>query len=143
MACAYDEVVTRLGQLARPQSPLRFGGLLVCALLLGLLGMHGLGPVPEADAGHDRTATAAPMRVMASMPDQCDHGEGGCTGHAEHADPMCASASVAGSPVVVPVLLPDVVACAGVPTASTPPTGSGPDGGRAPPSLSELQLLRI
>ncbi|MET9869544.1 DUF6153 family protein [Streptomyces sp. NPDC006386] len=121
-------------------------GLLVFALLLGLLGMHGLGPVPGAAAassGYDRMAVVAHTDVMASMPEGCDHGEGGCTGHTDHADPTCASASVAGTPVVAPVLLPDVVTCAASVHARTSPAGSGPDGGRAPPSLSELQLLRI
>ncbi|MFE9437950.1 DUF6153 family protein [Streptomyces sp. NPDC006602] len=139
--------MTRLVQFApRPQPVLRSCGLLVGALLLGLLGMHGLGPVPEAAAsgGHDRTVAAAgaDMGVMASMPNTCDH-DGDCQGHAHHADPTCASASVAGAPGVVPVLLPDVVAGAAAPLARTSPGGSGPDGGRAPPSLSELQLLRI
>ncbi|MFD3375053.1 MULTISPECIES: DUF6153 family protein [unclassified Streptomyces] len=145
MASARDEAVNRLGQLVRPRSTSRFVGLLVCTLLLGLVGMHGLGPVPAGAAAHDPMPVAAPMGVVASMPDACDHGEGGgCTGHAQHADPTCASASVAGSPAMVPVLLPDVAACAGVPKAvGASSTGSGPDGGRAPPSLSELQLLRI
>jgi len=138
--------VTRLGQLARPQSTLRSCGLLVCALLLGLLGMHGLGPVPGAAAGsseHARMAVVAHTDVMASMPGGCDHGEGGCTGHANHADPTCASASIAGTPGVMPVLLPDMVARVDSAQALASPVGSGPDGGRAPPSLSELQLLRI
>ncbi|MGP4047261.1 DUF6153 family protein [Streptomyces sp. 2A115] len=138
--------MTRLDQLARPQSPLRSCGLLVCALLLGLIGMHALGPDPAASAGsgHGPTvAAAAPMGVTVSVPDPCDHGEGGCPGHSDHADPTCVTASVAGSPAVMPVMLPDVAAPAGVPDARTSPTGSGPDGGRAPPSLSELQLLRI
>lgn len=141
----YDDFVMRLGQLARPQLTLRFSGLLVGALLLGLFGMHGLGPVPPARAasGHDRTMTTASMAVMATVPDTCDHDEGGCTGHAEHADPVCAATSVAGAPAVVPALVPDVVVCAGLPGVRTAPHGSGPDGGRAPPSLSELQLLRI
>ncbi|MCX4911124.1 DUF6153 family protein [Streptomyces sp. NBC_00878] len=164
MASVCDEAVNRLGQLARPRSTSRFGGgLLLCALLLGLVGMHGLGPVPAGGAasshGHGAMPTAAPMpapmpapmaapmaaplSVMASTPDSCEHGEGGSNGHAEHADPTCASVSVAGSPAVVPVLLPDVAARVGVPRAGTAPTGSGPDGGRAPPALSELQLLRI
>ncbi|MDQ0954731.1 hypothetical protein QFZ24_008654 [Streptomyces phaeochromogenes] len=142
MASACDEAVNRLGRLVRPRSTSRFVGLLVCALLFGLVGMHGLGPVP-AGPGHDPMPMAAPMSVVASMPDACDHGEGGCTGHAQHADPTCASAAVAGSPAMVPVLLPDVAAFAGVPRTGSAPTGSGPDGGRAPPSLSELQLLRI
>lgn len=116
------------------------------ALLLGLLGMHGLGPVPEPAAahGHDRTLVPAGMDMGATVsgPAGCDHG-GDCQGHAKHADPTCASASVTGAPGVVPALLPDLVACAGVPLVVTSPGGSGPDGGRAPPSLSELQLLRI
>ncbi|MEU9882018.1 DUF6153 family protein [Streptomyces phaeochromogenes] len=143
MASARDEAVNRLRQLVRPRSTSRFVVLLVSALLLGLVGMHGLGPVPAGGSGHDPMPVAAPASVVVSMPDACDHGEGGCTGHAQHADPTCASASVAGSPAMVPVLLPDVVACADVPRVGTASAGSGPDGGRSPPSLSELQLLRI
>ncbi|GAB2972347.1 DUF6153 family protein [Streptomyces pseudoechinosporeus] len=124
---------------------MRSRGLLVCALLLGLLGMHGLGPVPEAAAvsGHGQVAATAHKHVTASMPGECDHGEGGCQGHAEHADPACASASVAEAPLTAPVLLPDVTACAEPTDVRTAPNGSGPCGGRAPPFLSELQLLRI
>lgn len=145
MIHAYDEVVTRFGQLARPHSTVRSGGLLVCALLLGLLGMHGLGQVPEVTAvsGHDRMVSAAYMDVAASMPGACDHGEGGCPGHTDHADPTCASASVAGGPLVVPVLLPDVAAGVGAVDVPASSVGGDPDGGRAPPSLSELQILRI
>ncbi|WP_405652272.1 DUF6153 family protein [Streptomyces sp. NBC_00019] len=140
--------MTRPVQLApRPQSVLRSCGLLVGALLLGLLAMHGLGPVPHAATahGHDRTVASAGMGMGATVakPTTCDHGGGDCQGHAKHADPTCASASVTGTPGVAPALLPDVVACAGAPLARTSPDGSGPDGGRAPPSLSELQLLRI
>lgn len=138
--------MTRLGQLVRPHSMVRSCGLLVCALLLGLLGMHGLGPMPGAAAAsseHERMAVVAHTDVTASAPEECDHGGGGCTGHTDHADPTCASASVAGTPVVVPVLPPDAVACVESAQALTSPAGSGPDGGRAPPSLSELQLLRI
>jgi hypothetical protein len=137
--------VTAPGQLARPQRTLRGFGLL-CALLLGLLGMHGLGPVP----GHAHHSSA-PARMTASvhtdvtvsMPGECDHGAGGCTGHVAHADPTCASASIAGARASVPDLLPDVVACVERADARTSMLGSGPDGGRGPPSLSELQLLRI
>ena len=146
MIYAYDDAVTRFGQLARPHSTVRSGGLLVAALMLGLLGMHGLGPVPEAApvSGHDSTVSAAHTDVMASMPGGCDHSEGGCPGHTDHADPTCASASVAGGPVVAsPALPPDVAACSGTADVPAPSVGSDPDGGRAPPSLSELQLLRI
>ncbi|MDL5199269.1 DUF6153 family protein [Streptomyces sp. ALI-76-A] len=138
--------MTRLGQRSRPHRTVRSCGLLVAALLLGLLGMHGLGPVPAIHdpAEHDRTVAAAHTGVALSTPDECEHGEGGCSGHLAHADPACASASVSGTPDVVPVLQPDVVSRAGpAPDVRTSPGGSGPDGGRAPPSLSELQLLRI
>ncbi|WP_328773906.1 DUF6153 family protein [Streptomyces sp. NBC_00286] len=137
--------MTRFGQLPRPHSTVQSCGLLVCALLLGLLGMHGLGPVPEVTAasGYDRMVSVAHTDVMASMPGECDHGEGGCSGHTDHADPTCASASVAGGPVVAPALLPAVAACAGTADVPASAVGSEPDGGRAPPSLSELQLLRI
>jgi uncharacterized protein (DUF305 family) len=62
MASARDEAVNRLGQLVRPRSTSRFVGLLVSALLLGLVGMHGLGPVPAggAGSGHDPMPVAAP-----------------------------------------------------------------------------------
>ncbi|MEU6375227.1 DUF6153 family protein [Streptomyces sp. NPDC046909] len=142
----------RLGQPTTPHSTVRARGLLVCALLLGLLGMHGLGPMPgavtvtataTASSGHERMAVVAHTDVMASAPGECDHGGGGCTGHSDHADATCASASVTGTPVIVPVLLPDTVSCAESSQAATSLAGSGPDGGRAPPSLSELQLLRI
>ncbi len=146
MIHAYDEAVTRLVQHPRPHRTVRSFGLLVAALLLGLLGMHGLGPVPanHDPAGPDRIVASAHTGVVMSAPGECDHGEGGCPGHMTHADPTCASASVPGTPAVVPVLEPDVVTCAGsAPDVRTFPDGSGPDGGRAPPSLSELQLLRI
>lgn len=145
MIHAYDEAVTRLRQRTRPHHTVRSCGLLVAALLLGLLGMHGLGPVPanHDPVGHDRTVAAAHTGAVMSMPGECDHGAGGCSGHVAHADPTCASASVSGTPVVVPVLQPDVVTCAGPSDVETSPGSSGPDGGRAPPSLSELQLLRI
>ncbi|MFC9841879.1 DUF6153 family protein [Streptomyces sp. NPDC060223] len=55
----------------------------------------------------------------------------------------CAPTSVAASPAVVPVLVPDVVVRAGEPDARTASAGGGLDGGRAPPVLAELQLLRI
>jgi hypothetical protein len=121
-------------------------GLLVAVLLFGLLGMHGLGPVPMVDSAHGHTmaATAVATGEKVSTPDGCDHDAGDCGGsHMTHADATCASASVAGTPAVVPVLQPDVAACAEVPDGRTSGAGSGPDGGRAPPSLAELQLLRI
>ncbi|MFF1357905.1 DUF6153 family protein [Streptomyces sp. NPDC058297] len=156
-------MTTRLGPPTRPQLTLRLLGLLVGAVLLGLLGMHGLGPVPAdgrgamqgamhpaasamdagGPAGSGDHAGPGQRGVKASTADVCEHGDGGCDGHMAHADAVCASASVAGPPAVDPALLPDVIACPARPQARTSSAGSGPDGGRAPPSLSELQLLRI
>ncbi|WP_405846478.1 DUF6153 family protein [Streptomyces sp. NBC_01518] len=138
--------------MARPEQPVaphprvRCYGLLVAVLLFGLLGMHALGPVPMIDSAHGHTmaATTVTTGERASTPDGCDHDGGDCGGsHMTHADATCASASVAGTPAVVPVLQPDVAACAEAPDGRTSGAGSGPDGGRAPPSLAELQLLRI
>ncbi|MFJ9900148.1 DUF6153 family protein [Streptomyces sp. NPDC091280] len=123
------------------------------ALLLGLLGMHGLGPVPLAHPSSEHAVTAmtpalapAPPTAVVervSTPDACDHDAGDCGSHMTHADATCASASVAGPPAVVPLLCPDVAAWAQRSDIRGSLTGGGPDGGRAPPSLSELQLLRI
>ncbi|MEW1646492.1 DUF6153 family protein [Streptomyces sp. NPDC091219] len=145
--------MARSEQTAGPHRPVRSCGLLVAAVLLGLLGMHGLGPVPLAEPapGHRMAATpvatghraSTAMGEEASTPGACDHGSGDCGGHMTHADATCASASVGGTPAVVPVLRPDVAARAEAPDGRTSGAGAGPDGGRAPPSLAELQLLRI
>jgi hypothetical protein len=137
--------MARPGRPAPPQLTLRNRGLLVAALLLGLLGMHGLGPVPLAHSapGHTTAATTAVMGEKVSTPDPCDHDSGDCGSHMAHADATCASASVAGAPAVVPVLQPDVAARAEAPDGRKSVTGGGPEGCRAPPSLAELQLLRI
>ncbi|WP_051741402.1 DUF6153 family protein [Streptomyces xylophagus] len=137
--------MARPGHPALPQPTLRNCGLLVAALLLGLLGMHGLGPVPMAEPapGHTATVTTVALGEKASTPDPCDLDSGDCGSHMAHADATCASASVAGTPAVIPVLQPDVAACAEVPDGRTSLTDGGPEGGRAPPSLAELQLLRI
>jgi hypothetical protein len=83
------------------------------------------------------------MGEQASTPDPCDHDAGDCGSPMTHADATCASASVASTPAMGPLLLPDVAAWAQLPDALGSLTGGGPDGGRAPPTLSELQLLRI
>ncbi|EHN77920.1 hypothetical protein SMCF_2546, partial [Streptomyces coelicoflavus ZG0656] len=59
-----------------------------------------------------------------------------------HADAMCASGAVSDGPVL-PAPVPDpvpVVGCDGIVRAYA---AAAPDGARAPPSLAELQLLRI
>ncbi|MEU6664197.1 DUF6153 family protein [Streptomyces sp. NPDC046821] len=147
----------------RPRPTPRLLGLLVGAVLLGLLGMHGLGSIPMGTRGEGYSASAPPMRMgtatghhvapevapqhasRASAPEKCDHENGGgCDGYMAHADSVCASASVAGPPTLVdPALTPDVSACPAQPQGRVSSAVGEPDGGRAPPSLSELQLLRI
>ncbi|MFG2875404.1 DUF6153 family protein [Streptomyces sp. NPDC048337] len=127
-------------------------GLRSCVLtvLFGLVAMHGLGPGGLPAAAHT-TAGAHHGAEAEAVHDGCVHagdpsdggavGGGGC-GHADHADATCAAAGIAGSPVLpVPAVLPGTVHA---PRAAG--HGLVPDvvlGGRAPPSRSELQLLRI
>ncbi|GAA3983885.1 hypothetical protein GCM10022384_35630 [Streptomyces marokkonensis] len=73
----------------------------------------------------------------------CPQDDGSCGGgHLEHADAVCASGAVSDGPVL-PAPVPDPVptsVCDGVVRAYG---ADAPDGARAPPSLAELQLLRI
>ncbi|MER8225862.1 DUF6153 family protein [Streptomyces sp. NPDC094143] len=118
------------------------GRLFVLAVLAGVLGMHGLAPgtaaAVQAGAGHEMVMAAA---------DGVPHADGGCShtdggsGHLDHADATCA-ASGTGSAYTPPALasaVMDVPASSAVITAAR---GFVADG-RAPPDLSELQLLRI
>ncbi|QES53446.1 hypothetical protein DEJ51_03620 [Streptomyces venezuelae] len=131
--------------------------LLVLAVLVGLVAMHGLGPggivaasaaAPGCTGTHGTAgahgepavgehATRHAPAVRADEP--ADDGSGG---HSQHADATCAAAGTAGAPVLpAPAAAPSGVAA--VPVLG-PGTGTnGAAGGRAPPSLSELQLLRI
>ncbi|MEU0005953.1 DUF6153 family protein [Streptomyces sp. NPDC006314] len=118
--------------------------LLVLTVLAGLLGMHAL--APGGGMGHpEHTRSAhtrsAHMAVAVGGPDDCPGGDGHRGGHhPRHADPTCASGALDGGPQP-PALLPDPVA---VPAhLSRSRTAMAPEGARAPPSLAELQLLRI
>lgn len=116
--------------------------LLVLAVLAGVLGMHGLAPgtaaVTQAGAGHEVVMTAA---------DGVPHADGGCahtdggSGHLDHADATCAAAGTS-SAYTPPVPAGAVLDVPAVPAVMTAAPGSVGDG-RAPPDLSELQLLRI
>lgn len=114
--------------------------LLVMAVLAGVLGMHALAPggapAVHAKAGHEMV-----QAVNAS------HASAGCShahhepGHLDHADGTCSAAGV-GSPYAPPALTVAAVdAPAASPLSETAPVSA--EAGRAPPDLSELQLLRI
>ncbi|MEU3662810.1 MULTISPECIES: DUF6153 family protein [unclassified Streptomyces] len=116
--------------------------LLVMAVLAGVLGMHGLAPgaAPAAQkgAGHDMVMAAA---------DGVPHADGGCThtdggsSHLDHADGTCAAAGT-GSAYTPPALTGALLDAPPTPAPAATFSGS-PHDGRAPPDLSELQLLRI
>ncbi|MFI5571362.1 DUF6153 family protein [Streptomyces sp. NPDC051740] len=116
--------------------------LLVLAVLAGVLGMHGLAPggVPTAQtaAGHGMVMAAA---------DGVPHADGGCahtdggSGHLDHADGTCAATGTA-SAYTPPALTGTVLHAPAALPPTMAATGS-PHDGRAPPDLSELQLLRI
>lgn len=145
-------------QATRATKPLglRSRLLLVLAVLVGLVGMHGLGPgaVPVS-AGAPGCAAAHGTALAHGTPAADEHAmqhDGapraaepvgdGSGGHTQHADATCAATGTAGAPVLPsPAAAPSGVAA--VPVLGTGTDTSGAVGGRAPPSLSELQLLRI
>lgn len=126
-------------------------------LLVGLVGMHGLAPggstatghhsSPSSHSGHpwgsSHSATAARHAepAVVSAAHLC-HGGGDGSGHAEHADPACSSGAVGAGPLL-PVPALDPAGRAGEPVGGGSSTTTGPEDARAPPSLAELQLLRI
>ncbi|WP_253191373.1 DUF6153 family protein [Streptomyces sp. M1013] len=134
----------------------------VLGLLAGLFGMHGLAPgggLPVHSAGHQpaSAASSAPMAAGAAhggVPHGgaahsaethagCPQGDGSCGGgHLQHADAMCASGAVNDGPVL-PAPVPDPVPVGGCEGTVRVRAVDAPDGARAPPSLAELQLLRI
>ncbi|MEU9914729.1 DUF6153 family protein [Streptomyces sp. NPDC051001] len=120
----------------------RWRALLVLALLAGLMGMHALAPGGAVADEHPHTPP--PMAaVSVSAPHGDCAGEGHCgSGHVTHADTTCSAASVSGGPTL-PALVPDPVAIAVQDESPRAYAGSDPEGARAPPTLAELQLLRI
>ncbi len=121
--------------------------LLLFGLLAGLLGMHGLGPggavgaQGHASPAHHSHAVSGHAHAGTTGDEFVCHGDDGGGGHAQHADATCASGAVGAGPV-----LPVPVLGAGAPVAAVDsPAGAftASEGGRAPPSLAELQLLRI
>ncbi|MEH0577929.1 MULTISPECIES: DUF6153 family protein [Streptomyces] len=114
--------------------------LLVLGLLAGLLGMHALAPV---GAVHEHAGPQHMKVAAASAHEGCPGDNGNCGGgHLHHADPTCVAAAVSGAPAL-PAVVPDPVAVPVRADAVRSCARTAPDGARAPPSLAELQLLRI
>lgn len=153
------------GQRTSPQHRGLPRALLVMALLTGLLGMHGLvlGGLPggsvtasapahheavqppaheDTGTGHDQPAVAAaPASHTGTDSGACHGGQGSGQG-SEHADQTCASGAVPGPPAP-PALALSMDSPAAPAAQATRPAVHEPYGGRAPPSLEELQLLRV
>lgn len=140
--------------------------LLLLGLLAGLFGMHALGPGdavavssqhgPAASSQHGHAGAShheyvgaphhAPARAMgAHAPVTADeavcHSDDSGGGHARHADPTCASGAVGAGPAL-PALVPDPAGGAVSGDIDGRSVAAAPEGGRAPPSLAELQILR-
>lgn len=114
------------------------------AVLTGVLGMHGL--VPQGAPASARTSSGHAMVTAAA--EGVPHASGGCShtdggsGHLGHADGTCAAAGV-GSAYTPPALTGTTLPAAPpAPSPAAAQAGARHDG-RAPPDLSELQLLRI
>ncbi|MFF3446613.1 DUF6153 family protein [Streptomyces sp. NPDC002667] len=121
---------------------------LVLAVVAGVLGMHGLSPTGMPAAGRHAVMMSAespghhPAPVHATGAD-CRHlsdaGDGGTV--MDHAGGTCAAGGTSTA-YVPPALMPGVAGR----TESAATVGGpapGPVETRAPPDLSELQLLRI
>ena len=147
-------VTARAQHRDAPPPRVRWRALLVLGLLAGLLGMHALAPGGTvmghaAHAAHAvravhpvHAANAAPrhMTVSVGVRDGCAGDD--CGGHVHHADQTCASGALGGGPVLLAPVA-DPVTVHGPAEISRRHAGAAPDGARAPPSLAELQLLRI
>ncbi|MEU5256249.1 DUF6153 family protein [Streptomyces longwoodensis] len=134
-------MTTRTRSNSRPAG--RLFMLLVLAVLAGVLGMHGLAP-GGAVAAHAGAGHAMVMPDAGGVP----HADGGCrhtdggSGHLDHADATCAASGI-GSPYTPPAPAAGPVLHAPAATVSAAFLTGSPHDGRAPPDLSELQLLRI
>lgn len=126
--------------------------LLLLGLLAGLFGMHALGPADAVAAASSHASphhapTPAPAPAMSgghttAMTDETAcHGSDSGGGHAQHADPTCASGAIGAGPVL-PALAPDPGGAAVAGDVHGRSVAAATEGGRAPPSLAELQILR-
>ncbi|MEV4969592.1 DUF6153 family protein [Streptomyces scopuliridis] len=145
----------------RPAGPRVLLLLLVTSVMTGLLAMHGLSPAPSM-AAHTAPAPAPTASASAVGPQSspvpapsghvmaagavngdCVHQGHGGGGHLDHADATCAAAGVSAGPAL-PTSLASALPAGSldVPAALRRAPGTTA-ADRAPPSLSELQLLRI
>lgn len=122
--------------------------LLVLAVLTGLAAMHGPATAglpdepPIQPAGHSMSTFASSAdESHGSDSGACADCRHGADGHVDHADPACAAGGTSGAPVL-PALAPSTGAAAVDASAAAQRPADSLDS-RAPPSLSELQLLRI
>ncbi|MFG2725390.1 DUF6153 family protein [Streptomyces canus] len=122
-----------------PARPPLWRALLVLGMLVGVLAMHGLAPGGGLQ-GHEGSSSAHMTTVAVSVDETCHDGCG--SGHLHHADATCASGAVSGGPVL-PALAPDPASTVVSDDSLCPEAVTSQDGARAPPSLAELQLLRI
>jgi len=124
----------------------------VLGLLAGVLAMHGLAPgggtTGGAHHGHHQAQQGQRMSMNAGTATQdvqdeyvC-HGTGSDSGHAHHADATCASGAVPAGHTL-PALTPDPTTASALADRADRSPARCPEGARAPPSLAELQLLRI
>ncbi|WP_189150940.1 DUF6153 family protein [Streptomyces lacrimifluminis] len=121
----------------------------VLGLLAGVLAMHGLTPgamsggmTDSAHHGHRAQASQAMSMRAGSADESVCHGSGSHGGHTKHADSTCASGAVPAGHTF-PVLAPDPAGASVLAARADRSPPRSPEGARAPPSLAELQLLRI
>lgn len=140
-------VTARAQQHPRTHPPFWWArAFVVLGLLTGVLAMHGLGSgggttSTSHHGHHGHQAQRTSMQAGPAEETVC-HGTGSHGGHTQHADVTCASGAVPAGHTFL-ALTSDP---AGVPTPADRVGGSparSPEGARAPPSLAELQLLRI
>ncbi|MEU6270996.1 DUF6153 family protein [Streptomyces populi] len=122
---------------------------LVLAVVAGVLGMHALSPAGMPAAGrHDVMMSAespgrhpVPAHVAgADCRHLSDAGDGGMA--MDHAGGTCAAGGTSTA-YVPPALMPGLAVGAEPAAAVAGGPAAGPAADRAPPDLSELQLLRI
>lgn len=138
--------MTRIEHVVKPRPSPRLRALLVLGLLVGLLGMHALaaGTLPMPERPVAAAMVGGPENQAASAHDECRSGpHGSChDGGADHSEATCSSGAVGGGPALPGLIPAPGCLLPGVDAFHTSMYGA-PEGARAPPTLAELQLLRI